>query len=160
MTPAAMPMAAPMGVPMGAPMGVPMAAPAPAPAPMPMPEPVSGPESMDELTEGMPENIRGVLGSIFNPDAMAERERLEQEEAQQSETAQEEEYQAQYVPLEKITAQQEAEDAPFDIMALLSEEAEHLSGSSPIDMMDDYGEDVIEVTLEDLLHYAKLHGMV
>ena len=41
----------------------------------------------------------------------------------------------------------------FDIMQLLAAEAEKLANVSPIDMMDTYGEMVIEITLEELVHY-------
>ena len=41
----------------------------------------------------------------------------------------------------------------FDIMQLLAAEAEKLANVSPIDMMDTYGELVIEITLEELVHY-------
>jgi hypothetical protein len=41
----------------------------------------------------------------------------------------------------------------FDIMQLLAAEAEKLANVSPIDMMDTYGELVIDITLEELVHY-------
>jgi hypothetical protein len=47
----------------------------------------------------------------------------------------------------------EEEEPVFDIMQLLAAEAEKLANVSPIDMMDTYGELVIEVTLEELVHY-------
>ena len=47
----------------------------------------------------------------------------------------------------------EEEEPVFDIMQLLAAEAEKLANVSPIDMMDTYGELVIEITLEELVHY-------
>jgi hypothetical protein len=38
-------------------------------------------------------------------------------------------------------------------MQLLAAEAEKLANVSPIDMMDTYGEMVIEITLEELVQY-------
>ena len=47
----------------------------------------------------------------------------------------------------------EESEPVFDIMQLLAAEAEKLANVSPIDMMDTYGELVIDVTLEELVHY-------
>jgi hypothetical protein len=52
------------------------------------------------------------------------------------------------------TLDEEAEPV-FDIMQLLAAEAEKLANVSPIDMMDTYGELVIDITLEELVHYNK-----
>jgi hypothetical protein len=56
---------------------------------------------------------------------------------------------------EQKTENRVAEEAEpvFDIMQLLAAEAEKLANVSPIDMMDTYGELVIEITLEELAHY-------
>jgi hypothetical protein len=54
---------------------------------------------------------------------------------------------------QKEAALEEAEEPVFDIMQLLAAEAEKLANVSPIDMMDTYGELVIEITLEELAHY-------
>ena len=61
---------------------------------------------------------------------------------------------------EQLAEEQKAEERlaeeaepVFDIMQLLAAEAEKLANVSPIDMMDTYGELVIEITLEELAHY-------
>ena len=56
---------------------------------------------------------------------------------------------------ERKAEERVAEEAEpvFDIMQLLAAEAEKLANVSPIDMMDTYGELVIEITLEELAHY-------
>ena len=51
----------------------------------------------------------------------------------------------------------EDEDSGFDIMALLSMEAERLGDVSPIDMMETYGETVITISLEELMQYNRSH---
>ncbi|MBQ2404713.1 MAG: hypothetical protein II280_04825, partial [Lachnospiraceae bacterium] len=53
---------------------------------------------------------------------------------------------------EEERLEEEAEPV-FDIMQLLAAEAEKLANVSPIDMMDTYGEMVIEITLEELVQY-------
>lgn len=83
------------------------------------------------------------LGSIFNSDAMAEAMHLAEEEA--AATA------------ESDAAEEEASDSGFDIMALLTAEAERLGDVSPIDMMETYDEMLIEITLEELIAYNGKH---
>lgn len=48
-------------------------------------------------------------------------------------------------------------DGGFDIMALLSQEAERLGSISPIEMMEAYGEMTASITLEDLILYNRGH---
>ena len=63
---------------------------------------------------------------------------------------------AEEIQLEEQKAEEmlvEEAEPVFDIMQLLAAEAEKLANVSPIDMMDTYGELVIEITLEELVHY-------
>lgn len=79
------------------------------------------------------------LGSIFNADAVAEAQRLAAEEAEP-------------------VAEEEPEGSGFDIMALLMAEAQNMSNISPIEMMVDYNESVIPITLEELAIYNQRHS--
>ena len=56
-----------------------------------------------------------------------------------------------------ILLDEDDEDSGFDIMSLLSMEAERLSEVSPIEMMETYEETVIKVTLEELIKYTSSH---
>ncbi len=76
------------------------------------------------------------LGSIFNEDAMAQRAA----EAQVADT---------YTTAENS----EDTDSGFDIMAMLLAEAENVKDMSAIDMMIDYDEKIVEISLEDLTSY-------
>ena len=62
-----------------------------------------------------------------------------------------EEMQAEEQQAEAAVA--EESEPVFDIMQLLAAEAEKLANVSPIDMMETYGELVIDITLEELAHY-------
>ena len=55
------------------------------------------------------------------------------------------------------TEDEDEEDSGFDIMALLSMEAERLGDISPIDMMETYNETVITITLDELIQYNRTH---
>ncbi len=54
--------------------------------------------------------------------------------------------------------EEEKKKSEFDIMSLLIMEAKRMGDISPIDRMNDYGETVIAVTLEELAHYNTKHG--
>ena len=59
-------------------------------------------------------------------------------------------------PTEQVSVEErlaEETEPVFDIMQLLAAEAEKLANVSPIDMMETYGELVIEITLEELVQY-------
>ena len=87
----------------------------------------------------------GVLGSIFNPEAMEEAARLNAAASAAAEP-------------EPEAETEESSDSGFDIMALLAAEAARISEISPIDMMVTYDETIIEITLEELAAYnAKMH---
>ena len=45
------------------------------------------------------------------------------------------------------------ETEAFDIMSLLAKQAEQMQNISPIDMMVTYDEQVIDITLEELIQY-------
>ena len=77
------------------------------------------------------------LGSIFNEDAMAQR--IAEEQAASSYIAEEE---------------SDDTDSGFDIMSMLLAEAESIKDMSAIDMMIDYDEKVIEISLADLSNYV------
>lgn len=47
----------------------------------------------------------------------------------------------------------DSSDSGFDIMSLLEEEAEKMAGISSIEQMEIYGEEVIDITIEDLTKY-------
>ena len=83
------------------------------------------------------------MASIFNDDAMAQVQK-ENEQPLNNDT-----YSA--------TFDDDEDDGGFDIMALIKAESERLNNSSPIDMMEAYGEEVIELTLEELIQYNKSH---
>ena len=86
--------------------------------------------SAETVAESVAESTnKEALGTIFNAEAIAEAEQMVEQEAEES------------------------EDSGFDIMALLAAEATRLNDTSPIDMMDIYGEDVISISLEELIHY-------
>ncbi|MCQ2561106.1 MAG: DUF87 domain-containing protein [Clostridia bacterium] len=104
-----------------------------------------------------------VLGSIFNDEAMEEAGRIAAEEAiakaeetaaPAMETAPAPEAPAEEAP---APADDEPADSGFDIMALLTAEAEKLGNISPIDLMETYGDTIISITLEDLVAYNTNH---
>ena len=78
-------------------------------------------------------------------------EGIDFEEADEMALRMAEEIRAEEQKAEEAVAE-EAEPV-FDIMQLLAAEAEKLANVSAIDMMDTYGELVIEITLEELVHY-------
>ena len=58
---------------------------------------------------------------------------------------------------ESSDEEEEQGGSGFDIMALLAAEAEKLGNISPIDLMDTYGDKVIEISLEDLIAFNQNH---
>ncbi len=59
---------------------------------------------------------------------------------------------------ETSTSSDTEDDGGFDIMKLLALEAENMKNMSPIDLMEEYGEDVLEIKLEELVQYNTRHG--
>ena len=57
------------------------------------------------------------------------------------------------------TKAEEEEEKPetFDIMTMLMAEAQNMEPVSPIELMEEYGEDVLEITLEELIRYNMNH---
>ena len=88
------------------------------------------------------------FASIFNSDAMAEAARLAEEEADAMAAAEAE---------AETAAEESTGEGEFDIMALLSAEAERLGDISPIEMMQTYDELIVEITLEELIAYNAKH---
>ena len=92
------------------------------------------------------ETADNVIGSVFNEDAI---NAMLAEQAAQSETAEAE-------PAPAAPAETE-QSGGFDIMQMLMLEAENIKDMSPIDMMIEYDEKVIEIKLEELIQYNAKH---
>ena len=52
---------------------------------------------------------------------------------------------------------QEDDDSSFDIMQMLMEEAQRMENVSPIDMMLEYNEELLEIKLDELIQYNAKH---
>ncbi len=55
------------------------------------------------------------------------------------------------------TKAEEEKPETFDIMTMLMAEAQNMEPVSPIELMEEYGEDVLEITLEELIRYNMNH---
>lgn len=118
-----------------------------------------------ELESGMPQRSTGVSfsgadvnGTLSGSDISAEQpaaapDKTAAEEVQ--ETPQTEETQTQEEAPDTASEGAPAEESvpALDISALLAMQAQQLSDSSPIDTMELYGEECVEVTLEELAKY-------
>ena len=147
--------------------------PVPEPIPQPAPEPVEPLETRSE--EPVPEAIPESEPAPVFAGASASEEKAEEELAEfpalsellgsvQSEEELEEpdeDFTAYMEHPEPVTeTEQETTELPesgeteaFDIMSLLAKQAEQMQNISPIDMMVAYDEQVIEITLEELVQY-------
>jgi len=97
-----------------------------------------------------------VLGSIFNEEAMAEAARLDEEENKAEETEEDEDdfdISSLFGDIADDEDGEEGSENSFDIMSLLQAEAETIAEESPIDLMIDYDEEVIVISLEELAQY-------
>ena len=147
--------------------------PVPEPIPQPAPEPVEPLETRSE--EPVPEAIPESEPAPVFAGASASEEKAEEELAEfpalsellgsvQSEEELEEpdeDFTAYMEHPEPVTeTEQETTELPesgeteaFDIMSLLAKQAEQMQNISPIDMMVTYDEQVIDITLEELIQY-------
>ena len=147
--------------------------PVPEPIPQPAPEPVEPLETRSE--EPVPEAIPESEPTPVFAGASASEEKAEEELAEfpalsellgsvQSEEELEEpdeDFTAYMEHPEPVTeTEQETTELPesgeteaFDIMSLLAKQAEQMQNISPIDMMVTYDEQVIDITLEELIQY-------
>ncbi len=50
------------------------------------------------------------------------------------------------------------DEGGFDILKMLSMEAENMKNISPIDLMVEYDEEILEISLEELMRYNSVHG--
>ena len=98
-------------------------------------------ESGEEAAQPQPESV--AFASIFNEEAMAEAARLNAEEAaNNTDSSSDDEM--------DFDLNFGGGDDDFDIMALLDNEVKKMENSSPIDMMDVFGEKTVKVTLAEL----------
>jgi hypothetical protein len=104
---------------------------------------------VEPVEQEIPVDITPAEDEVFNPFPMLEDIDLEEADEMALQVAEEIREEEQRAEEELV----EQEEPVFDIMQLLAAEAEKLANVSPIDMMDTYGELVIEVTLEELVHY-------
>ena len=147
--------------------------PVPEPIPEPAPEPVEPLETRSE--EPVPEAIPESEPAPVFAGASASEEKAEEELAEfpalsellgsvqsEEELEQPDEDFTAYVehPEPVAETEQETTEPPesgeteaFDIMSLLAKQAEQMQNISPIDMMVAYDEQVIEITLEELVQY-------
>ena len=84
-------------------------------------------------------------------------EPLEEAEASDEEDA--EEYEEEYEEEDSFFNISEEdtgeEDNDFDLMNMLTQLADEMEDITPIDVMDAYGEEVVDISLEDLVKYVK-----
>jgi hypothetical protein len=111
--------------------------------------PVAPIAPVEPVEQEIPVDITPAEDEVFNPFPMLEDIDLEEADEMALQVAEEIREEEQRAEEELV----EQEEPVFDIMQLLAAEAEKLANVSPIDMMDTYGELVIEVTLEELVHY-------
>ena len=103
---------------------------------------------------------------------MAESARLDEEAAaaaqmqyqsEQDDGGEAEGYAASYVPLDDFSAgaspETDDEDGKWtDIFDTIMSEVNRLKDTSTIDMMDEFDDEVVEMTLEELIKYVNSHG--
>ena len=106
----------------------------------------------DEDDEDEDDDAPFAFASIFNEAAMKEAARLDAEE--RAESGDEDDDEESYGGDDD---DDDDDDSGFDIMALLQKEVEKMKEDSPIDMMSVYGEDVIEISLEELIQHNSKH---
>ena len=95
------------------------------------------------------------LGSIFNQAALDERRREAEEAAAASAAEDEDEYGIDDLSTDLPT--DDDSEGGFDIMKMLMIEAQNMETISPIDMMQEYEEEILEITLEELVQYNSMH---
>ncbi|MDO4732968.1 MAG: hypothetical protein Q4B50_05580, partial [Bacillota bacterium] len=117
-----------------------------APASVPVPAAEEPEESMDDDVKA----VESLFGDLFGGSD-------DEEEALDSFDLPEYEEGGSYSGSSDDSDEDEDDDSalPFDIMALLSEQAERMKDISPIDMMEAYDETVIDISLDDLGQYIR-----
>ena len=116
----------------------------------------------DKLFENFDFNFDPDTEAALNAEETEETEEApvtaDEETDSEASSASTEETQPELPPLitEPESGSDDGED--FDILKMLSMEAESIKNVSPIDLMVEYGEEILEISLDELIRYNSVHG--